>query len=91
MPDTPSFLNMFYGKECPHCAKMLRLAKRLEVEENVTIMRFEIWHDAENMKTMEAIDRGKCDGVPFFYNEKTRATLCGEATYEELKQWAGTK
>ena len=34
-------------------------------------------------------DRGRCGGVPFFINTETDATICGEATIDELKAWAG--
>lgn len=79
---------MFYGKECPHCEKMLRLTKQLETETGLRVNKFEVWHDKENMKTMEALDQGVCGGVPYFFNEKTHKTICGEATLDELKTWA---
>jgi glutaredoxin len=86
--DTPSHLSIFYGKECPHCEKMLRVVKELEKSLAISVNKFEIWHDKENMKMMEALDNGSCGGVPFFFNEKTHKTICGEATLNELKQWA---
>lgn len=29
-----------------------------------------------------------CGGVPFFLNQITGKTICGKATYKELKNWA---
>jgi len=78
----------FYGKECSHCINMRRLVEQLEREIDVTVERHETWHDPENAKKMEEYDKGLCGGVPFFYNTNTHKWLCGESSYEELKEWA---
>jgi len=67
---------------------MRPLVERLENEEKVVIDKFETWHNEENVKKYEEYDKGKCGGVPFFYNTKTDKFICGEASYNELKQWA---
>jgi hypothetical protein len=67
---------------------MRPLVERLENEEKVVIDKFETWHNEENVKKYEEYDKGKCGGVPFFYNTKTGKFICGEASYDELKQWA---
>lgn len=79
----------FYGTECPHCTAMKPLIKKLEQETGATIESFEVWHNEENAKKMDEYDRGLCGGVPFFYNTETKKFICGEASYEELKKWAG--
>lgn len=85
-----SHLINFYGQECPHCLKMHELTDKLEQEAGVKIEKLEVWHNEENVKKFETIDsKGECGGVPFFVNTKTGKTICGEATYEELKEWAG--
>ncbi len=48
----------------------------------------EIWHNKENEKKMEEVDKGYCGGVPFLINTKSNKWICGEATYDELKDWA---
>ena len=48
----------------------------------------EIWHNKENEKRLLELDKEFCGGVPFFYNLKSNKWLCGEASYEELKEWA---
>lgn len=78
----------FYGTECPHCIRMHELVKRLEAEQSVSVDRYEVWHDEENAKKLEEIDKGFCGGVPFFYNSKTKKWICGEAEYGELEEWA---
>ena len=83
-----SHLLEFYGTECPHCVHMHELIERLEKEEGVKVDRFEVWHDRENEKKLLEIDKDMCGGVPFFYNTETKAFVCGEASYEELKDWA---
>ena len=78
----------FYGTECPHCVKMEPLIERLADETGLKIKRFEVWHNEANAKMLEETDKGFCGGVPFFFNTKTRAFVCGEASYDELKKWA---
>jgi len=81
-------LLMFYGAECVHCHEMMPLVKKLEKEEGVKVEQIETWHNSVNKKRLEDLDKGKCGGVPFFYNEETKGTLCGSTTYEKLKEWA---
>lgn len=81
----------FYGKECPHCIRMMPLVERLEKEAGLKVERLEVWHDQENAKKLEEYDKGQCGGVPFFINTETGAIICGEAPYEKLKAWAGVK
>ncbi len=81
----------FYGKECPHCLKMMPLVDRLEKEAGVKVERYEVWHNQENARKLEEYDKGQCGGVPFFINTETGGIICGEAPYEELKKWVGIK
>ena len=83
-----SHLLNFYGAECPHCKKMEPLIQALEEKEGIVIDRLEVWSDEGNMSMLEGYDKGRCGGVPFFYNTKTDAYICGEATYEQLEVWA---
>mgnify|MGYP001246594242 FL=1 len=81
-------LIMFTGKECPHCHEMDPLIKKLEKETKVKVKVLEVWHSETNKQKMEALDNGKCGGVPFFFNEETKKWICGSVSYEELKKWA---
>ena len=81
-------LLMFTGSECPHCHDMDPLVERLEKEEEVKVVKLEVWHNAQNANLMESLDKGECGGVPFFYNEKTKKTICGAVSYDRLKKWA---
>ena len=83
-----SHLLEFYGTECPHCVRMHELVVRLEKEEGVKVEALEVWHNEENEKKMLEYDKDLCGGVPFFYNTKTKKFICGESSYEELKDWA---
>jgi len=82
-------LLFFYGLECPHCIPMEVIVDKL-ISEGVNIKKVEIWHNKENDKMMEDLDIGndKCGGVPFFLNQNTGKTICGEANYKEIKNWA---
>ena len=82
----------FYGTECPFCIKMQPLVERLKKEEGLEIEQIEVWHNKENEQRLLEIDSGdKCGGVPFFYNTLTKKWICGEETYENLKNWALNK
>ena len=70
---------------------MHELVEKLEKEDGVKVDRFEVWHNDENAKKLEAIDKGLCGGVPFFYNTESKKFICGEADYKELKNWAMNK
>jgi thiol-disulfide isomerase/thioredoxin len=78
----------FYGTECPHCVRMDGLVAKLEKETGAKVEKLEIWHNSTNEKKMGELDRGFCGGVPFFYNTKTDKWICGEDSYETLKDWA---
>lgn len=83
------YLEEYFGLECPHCQRMQELSKKIEKEIGVTINRFEVWHDYENMKKVEELDpKNECGGVPFFINKKTGKTLCGEVSEKEMRDWA---
>ncbi len=81
----------FYGKECPHCERMRPLVERLQSETGVSVQRYEIWHNQENAAMMKEYDTNLCGGVPFFFNTESKEFLCGEASYDQLKVWAGKK
>ncbi len=81
----------FYGEECPHCIKMFEVSKKLAAETGLAFERNEVWHHPENEKKMEPLDHGRCGGVPFFINTDTDKFICGEASYEELKNLAEGK
>lgn len=79
----------FYGQECPDCIRMERRIERLEEEMGLTLVKYEVWHNAENDRLCMQYDTdGACGGVPFFYNTQNKKTLCGEVTYKELLDWA---
>jgi len=81
----------FYGTECPHCVVMHELVLRLEKEEGIKVESLEVWHNKENENKLIELDKDFCGGVPFLYNLKSNKWLCGEANYEELKDWAQDK
>lgn len=78
----------FYGDGCVHCVAMQPLVERLKVEEGLDIEQVEVWGNETNAERMAEIDKGLCGGVPLFYNTDTKAFICGETEYDELKAWA---
>lgn len=81
-------LLFFYGKECSHCHQMLPLVEKLEKETGVKLEKYEVWHNEDNKNKLEEYDKGLCGGVPFLFNTETKVFLCGETSYEKLKEWA---
>jgi len=88
MPELTSHLLQFGGTECTHCHEMDPHVERLQKEEPVVIQYLESWHNEENAKLLGELDDGRCGGVPFFYNTKTKKFICGSCDYETLKAWA---
>jgi len=82
----------FYGLDCPHCIPMEAIVDRL-IGEGLNIKKLEVWHNKENDTFLESVDVGDdmCGGVPFFLNQNTGKTICGEANYKEVKNWAEGK
>jgi len=85
-------LLFFYGLDCPHCVPVEKHVDRL-ISEGVNIKKLEVWNNKENDKLMEELDTGEnmCGGVPLLMNQITGKTICGEATYIEVKNWAEGK
>ena len=81
-------LLFFTGTECPHCHEMEPLVEKLEKELNIKVEKLEVWHNAKNAALLEKYDTQGCGGVPFFYNEKTKKSICGAVDYATLKKWA---
>jgi predicted class III extradiol MEMO1 family dioxygenase len=84
-------LLFFYGTDCSHCKKMEALVEKLETEDGIAINKLETWHNDDNVKIMESLDKEPCGGVPFFVNTQTGKTICGEVSYKKLKEWAEGK
>ena len=84
-------LLFFYGTECHFCHDMDPLVEKLEKELTMKITRLEVWHNAQNAKLLEELDKGFCGGVPFFFNGNSKKKLCGAVSYDKLKAWAQGK
>lgn len=84
-------LLFFTGRECVHCHAMFPSIDKLEKETKLKVKKIEVWHNAKNAAEFQKRDNGKCGGVPFFYNEKSKKWLCGEVPYSKLKKWATEK
>lgn len=78
----------YYGDTCPHCIRMKPIVEEVEKELGVTVEKLEVWNDEENAKKMEEVDKGRCGGVPFFYNSDTDAFICGGTDKEAIVAWA---
>jgi hypothetical protein len=85
-------LLFFYGFDCPHCITTEKHIDKL-ISEGFDIKKLEVWNNKENDELMMKLDTGDdcCGGVPFFLNQITGKTICGEASFKEIKNWAEGK
>lgn len=82
----------FYGVECSHCDLMDPLIAQLEEETGMTLRKFEVWYNDDNLRLLQRLDRdGVCNGVPFFYSKTKRDWICGATIYPNFKAWALNK
>ena len=83
---------MFYGQGCPHCHVMHPIVDRL-ISEGSNILKLEVWHDNNNADKMRSFSKiianasGGDLAVPTFLDEENERAVCGEMSYETLKQW----
>lgn len=82
-------LNLFYGKECPHCEAEMKYLDELKQDmgDDLTINKYEVWHNEENVKLLEKVKKALGDdsnGVPFTiigsttiigYNDNTKSKI----------------
>lgn len=80
-------LQEYFGETCPHCVAMKPLVEKLEKELGVTVEKFEVWNSDENAKKLEAVDKGLCGGVPFFFNTENHQFICGGTDEETLRSF----
>ena len=82
-------LNLFYGKECPHCEKEQQYLETLKEEygKDLIINKYEVWHNENNSELLEKVKTALKDtgnGVPYTvigttaitgYNDNTQSTI----------------
>jgi hypothetical protein len=68
------------------------LIKQLEDETGMTLRKFEVWYNDDNLRLLQRLDKdGLCNGVPFFYSKIKRDWICGATIYPNFKAWASGK
>jgi len=83
---------MFHGQECPHCRVMHPIVDQL-IAEGYDIVKLEVWHNEDNASKMRSYAKiiaaasGGDLSVPTFLDEEEGRAICGEMSYQELKQW----
>lgn len=87
---------MFHGQECPHCRVMHPIVDKI-IAEGGDVDKLEVWHDEANankMRESAEIITKACGGdlaVPTFLDKEGGRAICGEMSYEDLKQWIDKK
>ncbi len=84
-------LNLFYGKECPHCEAEQEYLESLKKEygDNLVIKRFEVWHNPDNSTLLEKVRstlKNEDSGVPYTVIGTTGLTGYNENTKSQIKK-----
>ena len=63
-------VNLFYGKECPHCEDEQKFLDTLKKQygDNIEIKKFEVWHDSDNNDLLTKVRKAlknEDTGVPY--------------------------
>ncbi len=63
-------INLFYGRECPHCENEQRFLDSLEKQygDNIKIKKYEVWHSKTNDEFLKKVRKALDDnqtGVPY--------------------------
>ena len=84
-------LLFFYGEGCKFTKKAEPQVKCLELSLRKRLVKLEVWNNESNQdKYNQARGKELCGGVPFFYNVRTKSTVCGAHDCGTLKEWASS-
>lgn len=64
------------------------IIEKLEKEKGVKVEKYEIWHNDENEKKFDEVNKNFCPGVPFFFNTDNSKTICGAVPEDEFITFA---
>lgn len=84
-------INLFYGKECPHCEDEQKYLDTLKKQygDNIEIKKFEVWHDADNNDLLTKVRKAlKNDetGVPYTVIGSYGFTGFSEDTADKIRK-----
>lgn len=84
-------LNLFYGKECPHCEAEQKYLKTLEKKygDELKINKIEVWHDKENSEFLSKVKKALGDDnnyVPYTVIGTTGITGYNEDTQSKIEK-----
>ncbi len=66
---------------------MAPIVEKLSEETGVKVEVLEVWNNEENLKKMEGFSKGRCMGVPFFYNDANDEFICGATSPEAMREF----
>ena len=85
-------LLFFYGKGCSFTGKVEPAVNELEIKLGKRLKRLETWYDEDSQKRYEEVGGPQnCGGVPYFYNQQTKESVCGARSFDLLHAWASAK
>jgi len=87
------YLVEFHASHAEQCDEMKPVMRRVERKLGTRFLKYEVWSDPAAYKLMQFLDKNpagksQCGGLPFFYNRKTGAVVCGATTEANLENWA---
>ncbi|SBT71592.1 thioredoxin-like protein, putative [Plasmodium malariae] len=79
----------FHSEDCEYCRSMEKLLTKLKEEEDVNLLKLEMYENSYNFELLQQLDYNNlCGGLPYYYNLKTHYNICGATTYHNLRNWA---
>jgi len=81
--DMDTDLLMFTGDDCAHCDEMEPYLQFFERKLHKNIARLNVWRSNKFYRLFKDTDSG-CGGLPYFYNRKSKKSICGATTPENL-------
>ena len=84
-------LNLFYGKECPHCEAEQEYLETLKKDygDDLIIKKFEVWHNPDNSALLEHVRsalKNDDSGVPYTVIGTTGLTGYNDNTESQIKK-----
>ena len=81
---------LFYGEECPHCHALLEfLDPYVKENNNVTLYKYEVWHNEDNAKLYGEIHElleDKSNSIPYLIIGNTIITGYNEDSLSKIEE-----
>lgn len=76
---------IFIQNDCLYCDSLIEKLNLFGLSDDVEISNVDESEDNEALYNELSV--GRCEGVPFLFNNSNGLFLCGDIETDELKQW----